>query len=346
VSSLRIGPRSFLLLCRITLATVVLNVVTGAAVRLSDSGLGCPDWPTCSHHHLTPALRLHPVVEFGNRVVVFVLVVTCMATVVASFVRSPGRRDLRWLAGGLILGVIGEAVLGAFVVYSKLNAYVVLTHFMVGMALLAVSVILTLRAGHRGGKGVPAVKRNALWLSRLLTGCVVVVLAAGAATTGTGPHAGGKGSKRIPLGLADMTRIHAEIVLATVALLLALLWVLWRTNAPAARQDAGRLLLVVMLVQGAIGYTQYLTHLPAVLVGIHVFGASMVWATVLWFHHGLSDHRPEPSPGMGSGPGPGRATDHGSDGRPADGSQGPPLGAGALADTGAGAGRTPVQEPA
>ncbi len=153
MSSLRIGPRPFLLLCRITLATVVLNIVTGAAVRLSDSGLGCPDWPTCSQHHLTPVLRLHPVVEFGNRVVVFVLVVACFATVIASFLRHPRRRDLRWLSGGLVLGVIGEAVLGAFVVYSKLNAYVVLTHFMVGMALLAVAVILTLRAGHGAGRG-------------------------------------------------------------------------------------------------------------------------------------------------------------------------------------------------
>ncbi len=125
MSSLRIGPRPFLLICRITLATVVLNVITGAAVRLSDSGLGCPDWPTCSQHHLTPALRLHPLVEFGNRLVVFLLVVACAVTVIAAFLRRPARRDLRWLAGGLILGVIGEAVLGAFVVYSKLNAYVV-----------------------------------------------------------------------------------------------------------------------------------------------------------------------------------------------------------------------------
>ena len=110
MSSLRIGPRPFLFLCRVTLATVVLNVVTGAAVRLSDSGLGCPDWPTCSQHHLTPALRLHPLVEFGNRVVVSVLVVACIVTVVASFLRRPARSDLRWLSGGLILGVIGEAV--------------------------------------------------------------------------------------------------------------------------------------------------------------------------------------------------------------------------------------------
>ncbi len=297
MSSLRIGPRPFLLLCRCTLGTVVLNVVTGAAVRLSDSGLGCPDWPTCSQHHLTPALRLHPLVEFGNRVVVFLLVVACAVTLVASFLRQPGRRDLRWLSGGLIVGVLGEAVLGAFVVYSKLNAYVVMTHFMVGMGLLAVAVVLTLRAQHGPGRGRVVVARSALWLGRTLVALTVVVLAAGAATTGTGPHAGGKGAKRIPLGLEDMTRIHAEIVLLTGVVLVVLLWVLWKTDAPSRVQDAGRVLLAAMVVQGVIGYTQFFTHLPAGLVGVHVFGAAMVWSTVLWFHNCLTEHQPD-----GSGP--------------------------------------------
>ncbi len=292
MSSLRVGPRPFLVLCRITLATVVLNIVTGAAVRLSDSGLGCPDWPTCSKSRLTPPLSLHPLIEFGNRVVVTVLVVACAVTVVAAFFRAPARRDLRWLSVGLIIGVLGEAVLGAFVVYSKLNAYVVMTHFMVGMALLAVAVELTLRANHAGGRGTLAVSRAALILTRVFLGMVVVVLAAGTATTGAGPHAGGKGAKRVPIGLEDMTRIHAEIVLASGAVLLALLWVLWKSNAPAHVQDAGRVLLGVMVVQGIVGYTQFFSHLPAVLVGIHVLGASVVWATTLWFHHGLSDHRP------------------------------------------------------
>ncbi len=306
MSSLRIGPRPFLLLCRITTATVVLNVVTGAAVRLSDSGLGCPDWPTCSEHRLTPPLSLHPVIEFGNRLVVTLLVVACAVTVVASFLRRPARNDLRWLSAGLIIGVLGEAVIGAFVVYSKLNAYVVMTHFMVGMALLAVAVILTLQAGHRPGRGTLTVARSALWLSRVLLALIVVVLAAGTATTGAGPHAGGKGAKRVPIGLEDMTRIHAEIVLTAGAVLLVLLWVLWRTNAPARAQDSGRVLLAVIVVQGIVGYTQFFTHLPAVLVGIHVLGASMVWATALWFHHGLSDHRPEPVDHPGAEVGPGR----------------------------------------
>ncbi len=221
------------------------------------------------------------------------LVIVCAVTVVASFLRRPARNDLRWLSAGLILGVLGEAVIGAFVVYSNLNAYVVMTHFMVGVALLAVAVILTLEAGHGPGRGTLTVSRSALWLTRTLLALIVIVLAAGTATTGAGPHAGGKGAKRVPIGLEDMTRIHAEIVLTAGVVLLVLLWVLWRTNAPARAQDAGRVLLAVMVVQGIIGYTQFFTHLPALLVGIHVFGASVVWATALWFHHTLSDHPPE-----------------------------------------------------
>lgn len=299
-SSLRISPLLFARLCRITLVVVVLNIVTGAAVRLSDSGLGCPDWPTCSKHHLTPALSLHPDLEFGNRVVVFLLVVMCAVTFVAALARRSKRRDLTWLAGGLIVGVMGEAVIGGVVVYTKLNAYVVAGHFMVGIALLAVSVILVLRADPDSGPGTLRVSRTALRLARALVAMVVVVLAAGAATTGAGPHAGGKGSKRIPIGLEDMSRIHAELVITTVILLLVLLWVLWKSDAPGRVQNHGRVLLAVMIVQGGIGYTQYFTHLPALLVGIHVFGASMVWGTVLWFVHHLSDHRSEPASGASS----------------------------------------------
>ena len=155
MSKLTPGPRAFLLLCRLSLATIILNVATGAAVRLSGSGLGCPDWPTCSHQQLTPALSLHPVIEFGNRMVVTLLVVCCAVTWVASLLRRPARRDLRWLSGGLLLGILGEAVLGAAVVYSKLNAYVVMTHFMVGIALLAVAVELCLRADPRARAGHP-----------------------------------------------------------------------------------------------------------------------------------------------------------------------------------------------
>jgi len=301
VTSLRIGPRPFLFLCRFTLVTVMVNVATGAAVRLSGSGLGCPDWPTCSRDHLTPPLSLHALLEFGNRMVVVVLVIACGVTAVASFLRRPARRDLRWLSGGLVLGVVGEAVLGAFVVYSHLNPYVVMVHFLIGIALLAVAVVLTLRAVHGPGRGTLQVTRGALWMTRALLVLLTIAISAGAATTGTGPHAGGPGAKRIPLPLSDMARIHAEIVWATGLLLLALLWVLWRTNAPARVQNAGLTVLAVIVAQGLIGYTQYFTHLPAALVGFHVVGATVVWSVALWFHNSLSSHPPDDADAVGPG---------------------------------------------
>ena len=297
------SPRAFLLLFRISLATIILNVATGAAVRLSDSGLGCPDWPTCAHQRITPPLALHPIIEFGNRMVVTVLVVSCAITWVASLLRKPARRDLRWLSGGLLIGILGEAVLGAVVVYSKLNAYVVMTHFMVGIALLAVSVELCLRATHGPGRGTPAVGRRVLRLTRAYIVLLVLAVIAGTATTGAGPHAGGKGAKRVPIGLSDMTRIHAETVWVTAIVLIVILYTLWKSDAPARIQESGRILLGAMVVQGMIGYTQYFTRLPAVLVGIHVVGATIVVSAALWFHHGLSDHRPEVVDGAAAGPG-------------------------------------------
>ena len=291
--SLRISPRGFLLLSRITLATIVLNVATGAAVRLSDSGLGCPDWPTCAHQRLTPPSSIHPRIEFANRMVVLVLVLACGATYVASFLRRPGRRDLRWLSGGLVLGVLGEAVFGAVVVYTKLNAYVVMTHFMIGIALLAVSVLLCLRAAHGPGRGTLAVSRGALVLTWVYLVLLTLAVAAGTATTGAGPHAGGKGAKRVDIGLSEMSRTHAETVWVTAVLLLIILYVLWKSDAPARIQQSGRILLGAMVVQGFVGYAQYVTHLPALLVGIHVFGATAVFSIAVWFHHGLSDHRDE-----------------------------------------------------
>jgi len=301
VRSLRINPRGFLLLSRISLATVVLNVATGAAVRLTGSGLGCPDWPTCSHERLTPPLSLHPVIEFGNRMVVTALVISCAVTYVASFFRDPGRRDLRWMSGGLILGILGESVLGAVVVYSKLNAYVVMVHFMVGIALLSVAVELCLRAAHGPGRGTLVVTTRVRNLTRLYLVLLSMAVAAGTATTGAGPHAGGQGAKRVDIGLSDMTRIHAETVWVTVIVLLVVLYTSWKSDAPARIQESGRVLLGVMVVQGMIGYTQYFTHLPSLLVGIHVVGAVAVFSTALWFHHGLSDHRAEDIATTGAG---------------------------------------------
>jgi cytochrome c oxidase assembly protein subunit 15 len=289
-----VTPRAFLRITQLTVVIVVLNIVTGAAVRLSDSGLGCPDWPTCSRHRLTPPLSLHPAIEFGNRMVVVVLCIVTAIALVAALMRVPRRRDLVWLSAGLLGGVLGEAVLGAVVVYTKLNPYAVMTHFMVGIALLTDAFVLVLRAGRpdmaRVAAGVSKVGAREKRVSQVMVGLLAVVVAAGTATTGAGPHAGGPGAKRLPIALEDMTRVHSGLVICLVALTIALLYLLDHTGAPRSVLDRGRVLLGAMVLQGGIGYAQYFTHLPALLVGVHVFGATVVWMAMLWFSDGLT-HR-------------------------------------------------------
>ena len=289
----RLGPRAFLRLAQTTLALVVANIVSGGAVRLTDSGLGCPDWPTCSKRSLTPQLSLHPALEFGNRMVVVLLTVVVLAMLAGALLRAPRRRDLVWLSGGLVAGVVGEAVLGGIVVYTKLNPYAVMTHFMLGIALLSVATALVLRAGRAAGPGRARVGRAGRRLAGVVVAVLALAVAAGTATTGAGPHAGGKGAVRLPVALADMARTHSGIVLALGALLLAELALLYWSGTPASVQERGRLLLAAMAAQGLIGYTQYFSHLPPLLVGVHLFGVTVVWCAALWFLDGLADHAPE-----------------------------------------------------
>ena len=286
----RVGPRAFLLLAQASLVLVVLNIVSGAAVRLTDSGLGCPDWPTCSARSVTPPLSFHPVVEFSNRMVVVALSAVVAATLIASWLRRPRRRDLAWLSAALVGGVVGEAVLGGVVVYSKLNPYAVMTHFMVGMALLTVALVLALRSGRARGPGrslVPSAGRRVAWLFSAL---VVLAVVAGTATTGSGPHAGGPDAVRLPVPLDDMARTHSGIAIAAGALLLVELALLRRARAPEGVERRGELMLVAVVAQGALGYTQFFLHVPALLVGFHVFGATLVWGATVWFLDGLRAH--------------------------------------------------------
>jgi heme A synthase len=182
---------------------------------------------------------------------------------------------------------------------------------MVGIALLTVAVLLALRAGRGAeggaaagggglaggsGAGVLMVSPGIRRLARAMLAVLVLAIAAGTATTGAGPHAGGKGAKRIPVPLADMARTHAEIVLVLGVMTLVLLYLLDRTRAPQRVVERARYLLIIMVAQGLIGYTQYFTHLPALLVGVHVFGVTVLWTIALWFYDGLTHHLPEADP--------------------------------------------------
>src|SRR5579863_5397103 len=187
-----VSPTAVRRLSVVSLVCVAAIVLTGAAVRVTGSGLGCSDWPSCMKGHLTPPLQYHSLIEFGNRMVTVLLVAVIGVTFLASLLRRPFRRDLVWLSGGLVAGVVVEAVVGGIVVYSKLNPYLVVVHFLTTMLLVVVAAVLLHRAGRDyRSPGRLLVPRAALFLSRGLLLLVAVVIAAGAATTGAAPDAGG-----------------------------------------------------------------------------------------------------------------------------------------------------------
>lgn len=280
---------------RITgLALIALGVIviTGTAVRLTESGLGCSDWPTCEQDQLIADLEWHPMVEFVNRVITGLVSVCVMIAVLASLVRKPRRRDLTLLSWGLVAGVLGQIVLGRFVVLSHLNPWLVLNHFLLSMVLVANATVLHARAGY---DPVPP-SRPGRWYRWPITGLTAAAIVAGTLVTGAGPHAGsskeGVAIERLPLRVPDVARIHGGIVIALVAVVIATVWHLRRTNAPDAEQWRGRLVLAALVMQAAIGYTQYFTGVPVLLVGFHILGATLTWIAVLWFHLDLS---PEPT---------------------------------------------------
>ncbi|MGH9028280.1 MAG: hypothetical protein ACRDV4_01490, partial [Acidimicrobiales bacterium] len=159
--------------------------------------------------------------------------------------------------------------------------------------LLTVACDLALRAGRAPGRGTAKVPRTELRISGMAMGLLLLAVVAGTATTGAGPHAGGPGAKRLPFPLADMARTHSGIVIVLAAVVLGLLYLMERHRCPESVRARGRLLLAAMAAQGIVGYTQYFTHLPPLLVGVHILGATVVWSAMYWFVDGLHHHAPE-----------------------------------------------------
>lgn len=275
---------------RTTRAVLVANVVvqvgivlTGGLVRLTGSGLGCPTWPECVPGSYTPVVEqaegIHALVEFGNRLLTFVVVVVALATLVV--VWRLGRRHLRVLGAAPLVGVVLQAGLGGVTVLTQLHPATVAAHFLLSMVLVAVSTVLLLRV--QGGDGpvrlvVPAPVRT---LSLLLAAVAVAVLAAGTVVTGSGPHSGDADDPaRFGLDPRTVSWLHADLVLLFVGLLVGLLVALAVTGAPAVLRRRGWWLLGVTLAQGAIGYVQYATDLPEALVAAHMLGASLLVVAV------------------------------------------------------------------
>ncbi len=260
-------------------------VVTGGAVRLTGSGLGCPTWPQCTPGSYTPVPhqaqgRLHSWIEFGNRLLTFVLIISIIAAVIGVIRWRREYREqkaLLWLAGAQLLGVIAQIVLGGITVLTHLNPATVGAHFLLSIILLAAS--LSLRQRMLQTTRVQASPTSTI-LIRVLLGLTALVLTLGTVVTGSGPHAGDIQAHRYHLDPRTISWLHADTVIALIALTFALILLIKVSENESARSLLMRratLFLFICLAQGLIGYIQYFTGLPEALVAAHLLGADLVW---------------------------------------------------------------------
>jgi heme a synthase len=276
---------------RAFLGALVANtaiVVTGGAVRLTASGLGCPNVPKCTDTSLVPTSEMgaHGVIEFGNRMLTFALAAAVAGALVTAW--RAGRRDLVRSAAVLVVGILAQAGLGAVTVIMDLNPVTVMAHFLLSMALIAVAVRAYEIACAAPDREAPAVRRALRLGAGALLAVVALTLFAGTVVTGTGPHSGDKdATDRLPFDLATVTQLHADLVFLLVGLSIGLLVAVAAIDESRLLVRRAVVLLGVVLAQGAIGYAQYATDLPVVLVGLHILGASLVWIAALRLAFGL-----------------------------------------------------------
>jgi cytochrome c oxidase assembly protein subunit 15 len=265
-------------------ANVVL-VVTGGAVRLTGSGLGCPTWPRCTSSSFTPhgALDVHAAIEFGNRLLTFVLVAIAVATFVAAWASL--RRDVRVLAFLLALGIPAQAVIGGFTVLTDLNPWVVSFHLLCSLGIIGLSVLFLHRLSSPAASG-PASRPSSgaahgavVVLAWLTFACAWVVLYLGTVVTGSGPHAGDEDAVRNGLDPLQVSQLHADSVFLFLGLSIGLFFTVRAAGLPTYPVSV---LLGVIVCQGAVGFVQYFSDLPIVLVGFHMLGAALVSASVTW----------------------------------------------------------------
>jgi len=292
-----VTPAQYVKIAYAALVALTLIVLTGAAVRLTGSGLGCPTWPKC-YGSLYPPLNSHAIIEFSNRLISVPVVLAAGFAWLGALRRRPYRRDLMWLGALLPLGVVAQAVLGGFTVKGALDYGWVMGHFALSMLILLAAVLLVWRATHepaRDGRE-PRVEpaevagdRLLVVLSRALVALGALTIFAGTAATAAGPHAGGSPGQKINRlsfdGRATMDFVihrHGEIALAFGLASVALWWLARRRGAPAAVQRPLTILCVLLAVQGAVGLDQYETHLPTELVWVHVGLACCAWIAVVW----------------------------------------------------------------
>src|SRR3954468_3064737 len=282
-------PREFRVIAYAALAVCTLIVFTGAAVRLTGSGLGCPSWPRCEGTRLTPELKTHGLIEFSNRVMTSIVAIPCLAAAILAWFRRPFRRDLAWLALLLPLGVLGQAVMGGLTVLYGLAPGWVIGHFLLSMALLVAAVALAWRATYEPGERPPATDKLSTYAVRALAVIGAFTLALGTIATAAGPHAGGEGTGdkvvRLDWKGADTLdwAIHQHGALATLlGLSLVGVWFLLRARGSDEQtRNALTAVCVLLACQGFVGATQYALKLPAEIVWFHVVLAALTWLSLL-----------------------------------------------------------------
>ena len=263
-----------------TLVANILLIVTGGAVRLTDSGLGCPTWPRCTDSSFTPhgTIGPHQLVEFGNRTLTFVLVAIAVATYVAArqVARRLGRPDLLRLSVVLALAIPAQAVLGGITVLTDLNPWVVSLHLVLSLAIVSLAVLFLYRLDHPPGPLATGVVPTLAWTAYAVTWGV---LYAGTVVTGSGPHAGDASSPRNGLDPLQVSQFHADLVFLLIGLTVGL-WFALRATGGDVRPVAA--LAAVEVMQAVVGFVQYFADLPIAVVMLHMLGAGLVIAASSW----------------------------------------------------------------
>ncbi|MFZ9316196.1 MAG: COX15/CtaA family protein [Candidatus Nanopelagicaceae bacterium] len=277
-----LADKALLKLSTLMVFTQSAIVFTGALVRITGSGLGCSTWPECTPGSYTPTpdqpeAPLHAWIEFGNRLLTFVLLINALALMFT--ILKSGKRELRRLGALQILGILAQGVLGGITVLTALNPATVAAHFLLSIILIAGALSLRQRAHGKSPIEITLIPlvTKLIWLHLLLTSLVLI---AGTIVTGSGPHAGDSAAERFNLDSRTMAWIHADLVIALLGVSIALLIAIRLGLAGQARQVlSGRIqiFLIVALAQGGIGYIQYFTKLPEALVAAHIIGSIAVW---------------------------------------------------------------------
>lgn len=298
----RISIRTFRIIAFVSALLLGFIMLTGSAVRLTGSGLGCPDWPTCKAGNIVPADGKHAMIEFGNRVVTGLCLLAAAVGVLTALVRRPYRRDLVRFGLLVSFGLFSNAILGGLTVIFDLQPQFVMSHFILAIACLAAGAVLFHRSGEGGPSGalfgrdrVSAVDGTMRWLGNGLMGLTLAVVFAGCLLTGSGPHGGDPEVRRFGFSMLDVVRVHSGLVWLTlfvVVIMAARVWTASDARTIELRRRIG-VLAVIISAQGGIGYWQWNTQLPALLVQVHILGAIGVWCAVLWVRAAITLPRAE-----------------------------------------------------